>query len=438
MELPAGVNRRYASIAIFLLAIVWIWVAFDRPYTFPTHIPWNIYSNAPQTDRASDVFDYPPLHAPSIKKLCADTQWNASVVFTCQEPIGSFAEVRNSLLGCVRLAMAAGGSLVVPRIVVREGYGDMLVSNSTDLGYMFDAEHFVASMGLSCPQMRIYKTGFGIEDGENANGPVSLQPESIFNAVEFGEHFAEDWRSAFYKWISQQGVERKGPTIVRLGDSYLKYSIASDGEALQQHFGKILKIRADVRRFATSVLQKLSEMYDGPLDLKDLMLQNVLLGVYLSTESDMDSLFEEDRGNANYEVQSKMFLGHAMRKNLSFIYVASAHGPEIPRFILDANTDEIDATSKLDLLKGKDREDLQSLTLDQQAMVDFLVMTKVSEFIGMGYDSFAWSVALRRHEYLKKGTGATWLSGHYVAKDPFSTLIGATGGHKEFAASMWP
>jgi len=438
MELPAGVNRRYASIAIFVLAIVWIWVAFDRPYTFPTHIPWNIYSNAPQSDRATDIFDYPPLHAPSIKKLCAETQWNTSVVFTCQEPTGTFAEVRTSLLGCVRLAMAAGGSLVVPRIVVRDDHGGILAGNTTDLAYMFDREHFVTSMGLSCPQMRIYKTGFGIEDGENANEPVTLQPEAIIKTVEVGDRFAGDWRAAFYKWLSQQGLERKGPTIVRLGDSYLKYPTATDGEAFQQHFGKILKARTDARRFATMVLQNLAEMYHEPLNLKDLMLQNVLLGVYLSTEIKLDILSEEDRQNANYEAQSKLYLGHAMRKNISLIYVASAHGSEISRFILDANADEIDATSKVDLLKGKDLEGLLELTVDQQAMVDLLVMTKVSEFIGMGYDSFAWSVALRRHEYLKKSTGATWLSGHYVAKDPFSTLIGATGAHKEFAASMWP
>ncbi|KAK0115522.1 hypothetical protein ONS95_000200 [Cadophora gregata] len=437
MELPAGVNRRYASIAIFLLASVWIWVAFDRPYTFPTHIPWNIYSNAPQTDRPSDVFDYPPLHSPSLKKLCAETSWNASVLFTCQEPTGSFAEARNSLLGCVRLAVAAGGSLVVPRIMVRDGSGNSS-TNSTDMGYMFDTEHFVASLELSCPQMAIHQTEFGIADGGDGKGTVNLQPESILNLVDSAEHSGENWRPTFYKWLPKVAAEPSRPIIVRLGDCYLKYPIAKDGEAFRQHFGKILKIRADVRRFATTILQNLSEMYDEPLNLKDLMLQNILLGVYLSTEVNMDSLSEEDRGNANYEAQSKLFLGHAMRKNISLLYVASSHKPETSRFTLDANADEIVATSKLNLLKGKDLEDLLSLTIDQQAMVDFLVMTKVSEFIGMGYDSFAWSVALRRHEYLKKGTGTAWMSGHYVAKDPFSTLIGATGGHQEFASSMWP
>ncbi|KAH7319421.1 hypothetical protein BKA65DRAFT_101762 [Rhexocercosporidium sp. MPI-PUGE-AT-0058] len=439
MELPAGVNRRYASIAIFLLATVWVWVAFDRPYKFPSHIPWNIYSNAPQTEHASDIFDYPPLNSPAIKKLCASTQWNTSVVFTCQAPSGGVAEVRNSLLGCVRFAMAAGGSLIVPRIVVNDDYGDTVAGNTTDLGYMFDTEHFVASLGISCPQMRIYNTGIGIEDAENANGPLLLQPESLLSMEASGEHFAEEWRAAFYKWLSQYLVaDSWGPVVIRVGDSYLKYPIATDRADFQQHFGKILKIRADIRRFSTMVLQKLSGLFDAPLNLKELRLKNILLGVYFSTEADTKTLPIADHENSNYEAQSKLFLGHAMRGNLSVIYVASAHGPEISRFILDANAAEVEATSKLDLLKGKDREDLLDLTLDQQPIVDFLVMTKVSDFVGMGYDPFAWSVALRRHEFLKKGEGLDWLQGEQVAQDAFSTLIGAISGHGKFATSIWP
>lgn len=54
-------------------------------------------------------------------------------------------------------------------------------------------------------------------------------------------------------------------------------------------------------------------------------------------------------------------------------------------------------------------------------------MTKVSNFVVMGYDGFSWSVALRRHEYLKKGVEMDWLQREQVAQDLFSTLIGAPG-----------
>ncbi len=76
------------------------------------------------------------------------------------------------------------------------------------------------------------------------------------------------------------------------------------------------------------------------------------------------------------------------------------------------------------------------MTFDQQTLVDFLVMLKVSEFVGVGHSSFAWNVALRRHQYLKKEV--EWLSGPQTANDPFSQIFGAAGGHPEFVASMWP
>jgi hypothetical protein len=86
------------------------------------------------------------------------------VVFLCEGNTGEIAEVRNSILNCVRYAMIAGGSLVVPRIVVGEQYGKVRAGNATVMEYMFDIQHFVDSMRLSCPQMRIYTKIEGIKD----------------------------------------------------------------------------------------------------------------------------------------------------------------------------------------------------------------------------------------------------------------------------------
>ncbi|KAI9047604.1 hypothetical protein LZ554_008317 [Drepanopeziza brunnea f. sp. 'monogermtubi'] len=444
MELPAGFNRRYAFIATFLLVTVWFWVAIDRPYSIPSHITWNTYSNTAQSP-PSDIFDFPPLTSPPILKTCEATQWIESVVFICNEPSGNVAEVRNSILSCVRYAMAAGGSLVVPRIVVGGGYGGqggklgVGKGNSTDMAYLFDTAHFVESLRLSCPQMRVYRTAFNIKDGENATGPVFLQPETLIQeSFGEGERFAEGWKKSFYAWLKQyQATGVEGPVIIQLGDTYLKYPLASDGTAFH-HFGKIMKIRADIRELASTALVKLTDTYDR-MGRQEPLLKNVILGAYLSTESTLEDLPQEDRSNADYATQSSLYLDHSLRCNLSVIYVASSssQSTHIPQFLKDASHFSLEAITKIELLKGQHRKRLLGLTFDQQSTVDFLVLGRVSQFVGVGHSSFAWNIALRRRQFVMGGVEEAE-AGPEALSDALSRIFGRPGGHPEFLASMWP
>ncbi|CAL3972330.1 unnamed protein product [Diplocarpon coronariae] len=435
MELPAGVNRRYGSFAICLLTTIWIWVALKRPYSFH-YTAWSIYANAPQSP-SRDLFDYPPLVSPAMKNLCESTPWNESVVFMCHAPAGNVAEVRNEVLSCVRYAMAAGGSLVIPRIVAREPYGEIGAGNPTDFGYFFDTSHLVESLQVSCPQMRLYKTAFSLQDGERARGPFALQPEMLLKKISgAGKKLSEEWRTLFYKWLAQNlEPDAGGPVIVELGNSHLTYPVASDGAAFE-HFGKILTIRSDIRDLATSALLRFAERHAISFNLRDLMRTNFLLGAYLSTETDVKVLPKPDRLNADYDTQARLYLDHAMRSNLSAIYAASERDTDIPRFFKDAAALGVRVTSKLDLLQGRDRKRLLAMTPDQQSLVDFLVLGTVSEFVGVGHSSFAWSVALRRQQYLEKKVGLA--EGPELLSDPFSQIFGTPGSHPEFAAAMWP
>jgi hypothetical protein len=79
---------------------------------------------------------------------------------------------------------------------------------------------------------------------------------------------------------------------------------------------------------------------------------------------------------------------------------------------------------------------LQSFTPDQQALVDYLVLSKASEFAGTGHSSLAWNIALARHLYTTQKDDK--LNGPRVFKDALSQIYGSPGRHNEFAASMWP
>ncbi|KAK2625500.1 hypothetical protein QTJ16_004812 [Diplocarpon rosae] len=437
MELPVGVNRRYASYAICILTTLWIWVALDRPYSF-YYTAWSIYANAPQSP-SRDLFDYPPLFSPAMRKLCGGTPWDESVVFMCSAPAGNVAEVRNEILSCVRYAMAAGGSLVIPRIAARALPRGVGAGNSTDLKHFFDTDHFVDSLRLSCPQMRLYKTAFSVQDGERARGPFTLQPETLLKPISgAGSQIPGQWKALFDQWLAESlESDAGGPVIIQLGHSPLTYPIASDGAALE-HFGKILKIRADIRDLATSAILKFAETHAISCKVKDLMRKNVLLGAYLSTATDLDALPASDRLNARYDTQSRLYLDHAIRANLSVIYAASEHRADIPRLFKDAAALGIKVTSKLDLLRGRDRQSLLALTPDQQSLVDLLVLGLVSKWALAGGMYFVF-IALRvvRHTSEEGGNVTpsykelrTWAGLGIVAK----IMLGPVGWRIVFAA----
>jgi len=93
------------------------------------------------------------------------------------------------------------------------------------------------------------------------------------------------------------------------------------------------------------------------------------------------------------------------------------------------------ATSKLQLLHGDDLELLQSLSWDQQGLVDFLVMLKSSSFAGIEQSSFAWNIALKRHILSQD---ANYLNNGEALQDEYSMLLGEVGASSFIGESMWP
>lgn len=443
IQLPHGLNRRYATIAGIVLTALWLWVAFDRPYKFPTHIAWNIYSNRPLApDAGIDVFDFPPIESEAIKSICADTQWNSSMVFTCDKSVGGVGNIRNSILNCVRYAISAGGSLVVPSIVLRNTLDISAIRTgvTTDMSYMFDTQHFLQSLQLSCPELQIHLSKNEIRDYENAHNPVPLLPESLVKKVPgTGLAEPEKWREQFYTWLQQHHSPNvTGPMIVDLQRSYLQYPIYSDGEQFALSFGQILKFRADVRRLAMRTLQGMAEKYSFKLDLSQAILPNTFYGVHLRTEKDAKEGWPApDWIYSRFETQSKMYLEQAPRSNSSIIYVASGDLDEVAKFAANATTPPHDyrVTTKHDLLSGADLEELRALKWDQQGMVDFLVMLKASDFAGIGHSSFAWNIALKRHILAKE---RKHLDGPQILSDDLSQIYGLVRGYPEYAACLWP
>lgn len=439
IQLPRGVRRIHIALVSWLLIAIWIWLAFDQLSYFVNRTPWKIFSDEPyhllRNSTTSDAFDFAPIESEAIKSICADTEWKENIVFTCNDSVGGIGNIRNSILNCVRYAISAGGSLVEPKIVLRNESDTAAIRTGlrTEFEYMFDRQHFRQSLLLSCPGLHLYDT---LEDikGKTFHEPITLQPESLTVDKKLEP---EKWRGLFYNWLGEYISDLVDNTaVINLERSYLSYPIYTDGDGFAMSFGKILKFRTDISILATKTLLKLAERYSYDIDLLKPILPNFFLGVHLRTEYDSQQGWPVgDWVYSRYETQSKLYLEQANSSSISHIYVASGDLEEVAKFKVDAAASNITVTTKFDLLDETDKATLEALSWDQQGMVDFQVMTKASDFGGIGHSSFAWNIALLRHKYAER---KDHLSGPQLLSDELSQIYGKPHQYPEYARCLWP
>ncbi|RDW84330.1 hypothetical protein BP6252_01920 [Coleophoma cylindrospora] len=450
MTIVAGLNRRYVVIGGALLFTIWLWVAFERPTSFPTSLPFI----SGLADPKKDAFDYDTLNSEPIKELCSKTEWNPNLIFTCDNNHGGVGHVRNSILNCVRYAMQAGASLVMPNIALRDIEVHMLQnsggqSNSHShinrrhgpgrkgLEFMFDKQHFKKSLRRSCPQMKIVDE-MDPFISENRRG---LAPESLFvNRPVSGPEHPEEWRSLFESWLDKNlpSALSNERLIIDLEQSLLVYPIHADGHPVAHVFGDMLKFRSDVRRLATSTLRRMSQWYDLDMDISEPIIKHSYFGAHLRTN---EANFVEKRHTVDnpfesLEGQAEAYLKQASASKFTIMYVASGNDTAIHKMALAAEPYKIAITHKADLLKGAERDELEKLHWDQRAIVDYLVLLKSTEFAGIGHSMLSWNVALKRQEYAHQM--GSYEEPKQMWTDKQSTLYGTRRGYVESSVCMWP
>ncbi|KAG4416041.1 hypothetical protein IFR04_010804 [Cadophora malorum] len=450
---PCRLSRPYNGRKLMLASItcicfLWFYLSFNQSYTSYTSLraPWDAHDSAgPAPDsvpqdtsseqwlqKATDIFDDAPLDSAAIREVCAKTEWNANLTFTCNNSGGGVGNQRNSILNCLRYAISAGASMTMPRMILRNpaNIADIWNRERISFDYLFDEPHFVESLRLSCPQLHILK-----ELESNDSSPIFVTPEKLSEEITpEGIDHPEEWRERFYGWLSNATDVQK--PVVDLDRSYLQYPIYSDPEAFALDFGKVLKFRQDTRVVATTTLRNLVQKFDLHGDFRSPIWNHTFFGVHLRTERDSQqgwppSLYEYSK----YETQSTNYLKQAAASGTTVMYVASGNVQEIARFAEDARAYNLSVTTKHQLLEGADKEKLEAFTFDQQALVDYLVLLKSSDFAGVGHSSFAWNIALWRHQLARQ---RDHLNGPQLMSDELSQVYGTVRQYLEYACCLWP
>jgi hypothetical protein len=172
------------------------------------------------------------------------------------------------------------------------------------------------------------------------------------------------------------------------------------------------------------------------VDIRQVIFKNGYFGVHLRTERDSQQGWPPSKYEySKYKTQSRFYLEQAVSSGSHVIYAASGDVSQLSRFSEDAKTYNLSVTTKQDLLQGDDRQELEAMTFDQQALVDWLILLKSSDFAGVGHSSFAWNIALWRHQFAER---RDHLNGPQLMSDELSQVYGTVNQYPEYACCVWP
>lgn len=286
--------------------------------------------------------------------------------------------------------------------------------------------------------MKIFKGKKDIPYTQKINEVVEFYPKDLgdldgCDGRGVNRHI-DQFRTKFDKWIvdNKHNSTWERPTTIRFKwATFFEWPIYRDGPEFAATFGDLLRINKDVEAIAVKVLMELSR-FAGE-EPNPTRLNAPYLGVHLRTESDALGFWPD------YEVQSDGYLKEAEHRNLKHAYLACGNISEGHRFAEKAMSKlQLKVSSKLDLLKGDDLTALKALSWDQQALVDYLVLTKSTHFTGCSFSSFTMNISFKRHLMTGGIHSRPWRS----PGDDFSTLIGRFdswyGDWMFMYECMWP
>lgn len=396
-----------------------------------------------------------PINYEPIREVCDRTEFRPGLLFSCEGQHGGVGMVRNQILRCIRYAINAGAALVVPSMQLRStnDISDIETSNEVPLENMFDREAFLTHLSEGCPGMHIYERA---EDFPLYKQHV-VQPLTLVGDQFEPDHPREglrhprQWRQFFDEWLEQQSVQIRpdSPVHIKVGQSFLEYPVRDDGIAFANEFGKILSFRNDTRAVAAKVLFELKQRFRLSIDPARAISPGAFYGAHLRLEEDAIMAWPpSDWRFSRMEDQFDQQFQNVKRAGLDIIYVASGNQTVVDmfsedlgkRFAADPSSNRsVTVVTKHDLLTGSERRRLDSLSFDQQGLVDFLIMFKASVFMGVAHSSFPWNVALRRHELSRFSNYGN--EGSDLLRDEYSIIMGMESDYPyvdPFVYGIWP
>ncbi|KAI7408689.1 hypothetical protein KC336_g13022 [Hortaea werneckii] len=395
-----------------------------------------------------------PFNPSALNTYCNQSVWDPHLVFNLADANGGIGNIRGNFLDFLFYALEAGASIMLPSMATRShaDLSDVWASRG-DFDLMFDEEWFLSALGLACPQMRVYKPRPGEEMVEPLPGIYS--PPSRRMDVDLGNS-REGFRRHLEGWLREnrerEGKGKRGEgeeetVLVNVGRTLWEVDTRSLPPGFRRNFGQLLRINPTIRRLAAMVVERLADERQLMIDPKRPILPQAFYGAHLRTEADAQAIGWLSEPNTNFSAQTDAYIAHALAHGLTTLYVSSGSSEEISRFATKAaaHAPPLTVLSKHSLLSPQALRDLNALTWDQQALVDYEVLHRASVFGGFVKSSFSFNIAITRAQWGEDRGRVVepWSVSHreigVAFDDGLSRVVGRDGWHEgRIPRGMWP
>lgn len=440
---PAAIVACFVFTVVPLYYVSWRYRMSIRQSSSGFHSHTPVWSDR-FIDEWLDVQLIEPFDPSPLERYCDRMTWHPNLILNLADANGGIGNVRGNFLDFFMYAIEAGASIMLP---------DRAARNQDDLANVwagraafdtfFDEKWFVSSITKACQQLTVHipaeNTTFETLQG------VYL-PRSR-RAHEEAEHDRNAYVKELDHWLQEAGYKEDKLFMVNYIRSLWQFDTRGLPNGVRRTMGQILRINPTIRRIAAMVVQELAKRFDLQIDPRVPIPRNAFLGAHLRTESDAAKAGWLNAPNTDFSAQTDAYMRHAEAYHLNVMYVASGNASELERFKEKAaqHRPSLNVTSKLELLGPAQMEELNKLTWDQQALVDYEVLQRCSIFIGFVRSSFSYNIAMTRNQ---------WLDDHGLLVDPwlvlhseeavafddgYSRIIGRDENHETLIPrGMWP
>ena len=341
-----------------------------------------------------------PFDGKPLRKLCSRGEWNTSVVLQLHNAFGGLANIRAMALDFVFLAVHAKTPIILPTFIERnpDDIADIFRDGVANLHFdhFFDKKHFLEHMNQYCPQMKIYENVEDAPHNHTIKEPYVPRPARKFRMLG----------SALGKRVKDLGIWVHNQTdyseydinLVQVEKTYFNYDMEPVPRK-RRTFGSLARNRPDIRRLAGKAIFRLAKRIGGNIrvDPNDQIHRDLYMGMHLRTEADDGKAGWLGGSDASFQRQADHVIDIARRRGTKHMYVASGSLDEIHKMAQNCSEYGITVFSKEDLLDEADLAALHKLGFDQQAELDYEILSRSDYFVGPVMSSFTWNIAIRRN-----------------------------------------